>query len=252
MTSNKNLVLDSNLLKENICIIGDVHGCLDELKDILEKVFKMKGKDKVTVIFVGDLVNKGPYSAEVISYVRNLENSYCVMGNHEYKILKKINNNEEFSWKGKLISEDQLYLQNLPYTISLPSFNAIVVHAGMLPDIGLNEQNEMDITTIRNIVTVKNKDSNVNEFKSIEKPLDNEGEAWALVWNNVCNMKSKSGSNPPHIYFGHDSKRNLQRYEYATGLDTGCCYGKELTAIILPDNEIIQVKSYKIYQKPKS
>ena len=85
----------------------------------------MKGKDKTTVIFVGDLINKGPYSAEVISYVRNLENSYCVMGNHEYKILNKINNNGKFSWKSKLMPEDYIYLQNLPYSISLPSFNAI-------------------------------------------------------------------------------------------------------------------------------
>ena len=250
MSFNKHLVLDNNLLKENICIIGDVHGCLNELKDLLEKVFKMKGKDKITVIFVGDLVNKGPYSAEVISYVRNLENSYCVMGNHEYKILKKINNNEKFSWKSKLMPEDYIYLQNLPYSISLPSLNAIVVHAGMLPDIELNKQNEMDVTTIRNIVTVENKDSNVKEFEAIEK--GNEGEAWALVWNNVCKMKSKSGNTSPHIYFGHDAKRNLQRYEYATGLDTGCCYGKELTAIILPNNEFIQVKSHKMYQKPKN
>ena len=128
------------------------------------------------------------------------------MGNHEYKILKKLIIMKIYL-ESKLMPEDYIYLQNLPYSISLPSLNA-PVHAGMLPDIELNKQNEMDVTTIRNIVTVENKDSNVKEFKAIEK--GNEGEAWALVWNNVCKMKSKSGNTSPHIYFGHDAKRNLK------------------------------------------
>ena len=60
-----------------------MHGCLDELKDLLDSVYKANDKEKITVIFVGDLVNKGPFSAEVVQHVRTMENTYCVRGNHD-------------------------------------------------------------------------------------------------------------------------------------------------------------------------
>jgi hypothetical protein len=54
---------------EKIIVIGDVHGCLTELKNLLEKSQYKKGES--TVIFVGDLVNAGPHSVEVVRFVMN-------------------------------------------------------------------------------------------------------------------------------------------------------------------------------------
>lgn len=50
-----------------------------------------------------------------------------------------------------------------------------------------------------------------------------DSEPWASHWLG-----------PGHVIFGHDARRGLQRYDYATGIDTGCVYGKELTACIIP------------------
>jgi predicted phosphodiesterase len=69
-----------------LLIIGDVHGMLDELKQLLEKAeFIASRGDRV--IFVGDLVNKGPESAGVVQYAMDIE-AASIRGNHEDKVLR--------------------------------------------------------------------------------------------------------------------------------------------------------------------
>lgn len=74
------LILKENDLKKHIIVVGDVHGCLDELKQLLDKY--MGCENDCTVILVGDLVNKGPSSAETVAYVRTA-GLLCVRGNHD-------------------------------------------------------------------------------------------------------------------------------------------------------------------------
>jgi hypothetical protein len=250
----KHVVLDEGALRENVCIVGDVHGCLDELKDLLEKVWALKGRERTSVIFAGDLVNKGPYSAEVVAYARNLEGAHCVRGNHDDYVIKRGESGFTAQpWEAKLTPEDHDYLRQLPFTIRLPWLNAMVVHAGIVPNKDLSEQRDFDMMMMRNVV---DKDGEATaaaaggELKALAH--ENEGEAWAAVWDEMCRKKELSGETPapPHIYFGHDAKRLLQRYEYATGLDTGCCYGKELTAVVLPGREFVQVKAREVYEVP--
>lgn len=55
----------------------------------------------------------------------------------------------------------------------------------------------------------------------------------------------------PHVYFGHDAARNLQIHPHATGLDTGACYGRQLTCVVVPGHEIVSVPSRRVYEEPK-
>lgn len=60
-------------------IIGDVHGCIDELRDLLTELQYRPGADRL--YFIGDLINKGPSSLEVFRYFQSLD-AVSILGNH--------------------------------------------------------------------------------------------------------------------------------------------------------------------------
>lgn len=75
-------------VERRVIIIGDVHGCYEEMQLLLDRCSFHEDRD--ILIFVGDLVNKGPSSVEVVRYVRNLALkgiAYAVLGNHDEAML---------------------------------------------------------------------------------------------------------------------------------------------------------------------
>jgi bis(5'-nucleosyl)-tetraphosphatase (symmetrical) len=81
------VIVHASQLKERVLVVGDVHGCLDELKALLEKANFSDGR--TTVVLVGDVCNKGPKCAETVSFCRE-NNFLCVRGNHDHAALKVI------------------------------------------------------------------------------------------------------------------------------------------------------------------
>lgn len=108
-------------------------------------------------------------------------------------------------------------------------------HTGLVPHKGLEDQCSGDMTRMRNIKLAASEKASLCELVGSEsisegdsylyleidnclRPTDiitNEGEPWSSLWRG-----------PTHVYFGHDAVRGLQRRAFATGLDTGCCYGE--------------------------
>ena len=219
-----------------ILVIGDVHGCIDELKSLVQKATMdhNNGRQFRAIVLVGDLCNKGPCSAQVIRYVRSQPDWFSVRGNHDDRALMAALGDVEccskpkYEWVNSLSDEDVAWMSDLPYTISISNtmFNNdetsptehhdfIVVHAGLNPTIvDLESQDTKTLVTVR-------------DLKVSEKSL-----AWANVWQG-----------PQLVLFGHDAKRGLQRERFAIGLDSGCCYGKALTGIILPEMEFVTVNA---------
>ena len=93
-----------------------------------------------------------------------------------------------------------------------------MVHGGLVPGIPIEQQTRDHLLNLRSI-----KDNGEPSKKIVGAP-------WASLWTG-----------PEHVVFGHDAVRGLQRHPFATGLDTGCVYGRELTALVLPTGELVSV-----------
>ncbi|XP_015791726.1 putative metallophosphoesterase YNL217W [Tetranychus urticae] len=230
---------------DEILILGDIHGCFDEMLECIKTVHH-SNNSKILKIFVGDLVNKGEKNVEVLKYLMNDGKNDCiaVRGNHDEIVIReylKIKNEGKVpsptnQWIQELHQEQIDYIVKLPYTITLNDLNILIVHAGLVPGIPLEENQPLNMVSMRNLIIES--DSNGNKYTPNKS--DKEGEPWASLWQG-----------PTHIYFGHDAKRRLQLHKFATGLDTGCVYGGHLTAKFVKGprrGTFVNVKAKKVYQ----
>jgi diadenosine tetraphosphatase ApaH/serine/threonine PP2A family protein phosphatase len=201
-------------------VVGDVHGCSRELDQLLERLGPTSSD---TVVFVGDLVNRGPDSSGVLRLVREI-GARSVMGNHEHRLLAaRASRAEGKTWPrlgsslqrlmDQLSEEDWRVLEAMPLHWDLPALR--VVHAGVVPGVPFESLDALTLTRIRSI----GEDG---------EPSDRWGPPWGLRYLG-----------PPHVVFGHNARALPQLHLHATGLDTGCVYGGRLTAMVLPDGSEI-------------
>lgn len=211
-------------------IIGDVHGCSAELMRLLEAA-QLSRDDRV--IFVGDLINKGPDSRGVLEIARDL-NAEVVMGNHERSFLKYIKKARTDDPEFEAI-KDQLgdrlkgwvkWLKALPYYLETPDF--LIVHGGLQP--GLHPRD-----TRKRIL------ANIRTWDGTGAVLEREGDP---PWFDLYHGEKL-------VVFGHWALRGLVWRRNAVGLDTGCVYGHTLSGLILPERRLIQVPAARVYHKPK-
>ncbi len=211
-------------------VIGDVHGCSEELDELLAAV----ADDEREVVFVGNLVAKGPDSRGVVARAREL-GARSVVGNHDLKVLRvaiALARGESLeASRGhrvaaqSLVPDDVAWLASLPYTIRLAEHDAIVVHAGLVPGVPLEAQSDRDLVTMRSIARDGSATSRIEE-----------GVPWASLWEG-----------PELVLFGHDAVRGLQEHPHAVGLDTGCVYGGRLTAMLLPERELVSIEAHRAW-----
>src|SRR5262245_21433298 len=212
-------------------VIGDVHGCLDELRALVEKA-GITADDEV--VFVGDLVAKGPDSAGVVAWARE-RGAAAVLGNHDDHILEAHAGNpaakpQHLRVAKTLRKADLDWLAARPLWLRLGSAAKpyVVVHGGMLAGIPVEKQAREHLLAMRSVR------SDGTPSKRIE------GTPWAALWPG-----------PEHAVFGHDAIRGLQQHARATGLDTGCVYGRKLTALLLPAHKLFSVAARRAYAEMK-
>jgi len=199
--------------------VGDVHGCLAELSDLLDRVALVEGD---AVCFVGDLVARGPDSKGVVACARRL-GARAALGNHDARVVdgwraaqrgeRELRLGSEHGRVLRDLDEGELaWLAALPRWLDVPEHAARVVHAGVLPGVPIEQQPPDLLLKLRSIAA---------DGRAL---TDDSGTLWGALYTG-----------PPHIVFGHHARARLQLHAWATGLDTGCVYGGELTALVLAD-----------------
>lgn len=213
-------------------VIGDVHGCREEAEDLLARCAHTPDD---RVIFVGDLVAKGPDSAGVIDLCLRL-GAESVLGNHDAAILRHFRATAagepgpELKPSHKPVVEalrprHVAYLEALPLWIEVPEHDTLIVHAGLVPGAPLRKQEPRMLLNMRTILPDGSGSTEADK-----------GELWGTGWRG-----------PELVIFGHHARAGLQRHPFALGLDTGCVYGRELTACVLPERAIVAVPARKAY-----
>jgi len=137
-----------------VIIVGDIHGCYTEFQTLLDKCYFRKGVD--ILITVGDLVNKGPGSPQVLQMVKTL-GAKPVRGNHDDAALAAFGDytkgrplkKEKYAWVQFLDRKLAETIRVLPFSISLLAYNVVVVHAGLVPGTPLQAQDMKDMITVR-------------------------------------------------------------------------------------------------------
>lgn len=201
--------------------IGDVHGCNDELGDLLA-ASGFSGDDRL--VLVGDLVAKGPDSAGVVDRARELK-ALAVLGNHDANVLAPRPGSHHEKVAASLSPSSLRWLELLPLWLDFAELNALVVHGGVLPNVPLENHPRHVLLNLRSI------DAEGKGSMRVDG-----GVPWASRWPG-----------PRHVIFGHDALRGLQRHPHATGLDTGCVYGKQLTGVWLPEFKLVSVPARRAY-----
>ena len=230
-------------------IYGDIHGCLEEFVN-LRKELNIQENDRE--ISVGDLLDRGPFSNEVLKYVR--ENKIeIVLGNHEYKYLRYKKYDEKFQETGKknpmsfddeklkiyenLSFEDFDYIKQAPFFIKID--NLTVLHAGITNKIELDNASKKELESI----------TRIRELDANQKTLALGQSAFgSRFWSEWYDGKEGI------IVYGHEVFNKVKIDKYSFGIDTGCVYGKKLSALIIYDTkepmlsyDIVQVSALKEY-----
>jgi serine/threonine protein phosphatase 1 len=185
-------------------VIGDVHGCHFELCELIARILMdCQGKD-YKLIFVGDYVDRGPKSKEVVDLVRKLqsEGHIALMGNHEDMIVS----GELMYAAETLRSYNTLQMPEdvLEWMRSLPKYyeddTIIVAHAGVLPNTKMEDQSDIH-----------------------------------LLWYRYQDYQNANLGK--HFYHGHTPKLGkIENMKDRTNVDTACVYGGHLTAAIVGDD----------------
>ena len=222
--------VENLLMTGRLIAVGDIHGCHAEFAELLNQL-ELKAGDRV--VLLGDLVNRGPDSTKVIDLARSV-GAVSLLGNHELRLLKfrktgdrKYMKEHDLETFDSLRPDDWAYLESMKLTFEEPELNTVFVHGGFMPGEPWQKQPSEVVTRIQVI------DKEGRPRKRADAP---DAPSWAELWGG-----------PPFVVYGHTPRVEVYRLKWSIGIDTACVMGGLLTAYILPERRILQVKARQRY-----
>jgi serine/threonine protein phosphatase 1 len=205
-------------LRGRLIVIGDIHGCFDELRELLSRV--APDPDDV-VVSVGDVVTKGPAADRCLDLWRE-RGYHGVQGNNEIKLLDRARPLLRLFARDEVLHRKDLlaYIREWPLVIDFPSEAVTVVHGGFLPQMHVaREDIERERDVIPELRWIRKQNG---EWRPVPKEKKKKDDVlWAEKWRG-----------DRFVLYGHTPLREPRRDKMALGLDTGCVYGGSLTAAI--------------------
>ena len=241
-------------------LIGDVHGCLDELKDLLARLdyvlteatdpdgrptFAVTPPEGRKAVFVGDLVDRGPDSPGVLRLIMRMVEAgtaLCVRGNHDDKLLRKLRGREVNISHGLAETLTQLatepdgfvervkgFLDRLPTHYVLDGGRLVVAHAG------LKEKLQGRVSERVRAFCLYGETTGESDEFGLPVRLN-----WALDYRGRAT-----------VVYGHTPTVRPEWLNRTMCIDTGCVFGGELTALRYPGSELVSVPARREYAVPK-
>ena len=246
-------------------IIGDVHGCCDEVEQLLEKLgyqtqTSTVGPDSFwnsptyshpegrKALFLGDLVDRGPRILDTLKLVHNMTiagSGMCIMGNHENKLIRKLDGKNvkvtyglaetlaeieaiEAERRDYDVQEIQSFLKSLISHYVLDGGKLVVAHAGLREEL---QGRGSDY--VRSFALYGETTGETDEFGL---PVRRN---WATDYRGQA-----------MVVYGHTPVAVAQWLNNTIDIDTGCVYGLRLTALRYPEKELVSVEAAKVYREP--
>ncbi|KAI9267110.1 Metallo-dependent phosphatase-like protein [Helicostylum pulchrum] len=238
-----------------VFVMGDIHGCLNEMNRLLDVIgFNMQND---VLILTGDLVFRGPDSIGVIRRAKEL-NALCVRGNHDDKVIRLKGYMDKFgidsmSPKDEIMPEGQVgdplkfgnkhikiarrmnvddynYLAGCPLMLDIPTLEARVVHGGLDPYISLLDNDPWSVMNMRDM----DSDHHPSKAKLSKNSPSSDNVHWTTAYHSYI-------TNDRTVFYGHDASRGIDLDSKTIGLDSGCVYGRKLSAIEINTRKLYQI-----------
>lgn len=250
---NRNVVMGSGF-----DVIGDVHGCWDELSRLIFALgykgshdelgdYRIRHPEGRKLVFVGDFTDRGPHNVEVLRAVSEMVSNgdaFAVGGNHDRKLERWMRGNPVRISHGLDITIRQIeayctleerselhgFLKELPYQLRLRVRGApdlIVAHAGITyQSVGKDTEKARAECNF----------GVVNGFDEKGRP-NRDLEGFITTWDGV----------PEYFVFGHVIQKTIEWRGQTIGIDGGCVGGKDLVALSWPERTITKQPALNTY-----
>ncbi|MFE9185502.1 polynucleotide kinase-phosphatase [Micromonospora haikouensis] len=237
-------------------IVGDVHGCREELETLLLRLGYVLRRDDAgrpvdavhpagrTPVFVGDLVDRGPDSPGVLRLVMGMVaagHAICVPGNHEQKLLRKLRGRDVRLTHGLAETMAQLDAEEPAFVAEVATFvdglvshfvldggRLVVAHAGLK-----EEYHGRASGRVRSFALYGETTGETDEYGLPER------YPWARDYRGSA-----------MVVYGHTPTPEPEWVNNTICVDTGCVFGGKLTALRYPEKELVSVPAVKEWYAP--